>query len=154
MGQRKQITFERACELFDYHSNGYLVNKVDRGRTAKAGQRVGRPKVKSYRQVQIDGETYREHCVIWLLCTGTWPDVVDHIDHDITNNRVENLRSVRHKDNIRHGSGRQAGLFQSKENGKWQAGIYVDCKRKHLGCFETYEEALSARLKAQEEYWV
>lgn len=154
MASKNKISFERVMELFFYHEDGYLVNRVSRGKSARVGQRVGRGKPKSYRQVTVDGVTYREHCLIWLLWHKEWPDVVDHIDHDITNNRIENLRSVRHKDNIRHGNGRQAGLYQSKSTGKWHAGIYVDCVKKHLGCFETREQALEARLKAQEEYWI
>lgn len=147
------VSCDRARELFEYHSDGYLIHKVDRGRTAKAGQRCGRGNPKHYRQVRIDNKMYREHVIIWLVVNGEWPNVIDHIDHDIHNNKIENLRSVTHKQNIRHGSGRQSGLFYSKLYKKWVAGIYVDCVRKHLGCFVTYEEALEARLKAQEEYW-
>ena len=105
-----------------------------------------------YRQVEVDGVGYREHTLIWLLCKGEWPEVIDHIDHDIHNNKIENLRSVTHKQNIRHGSGRQAGIFKAK-NGRFHAAIYVDCVKKHLGCFDTYQEALNCRLKAEEEYW-
>lgn len=148
------LTYERLAELFEYHEDGYLVNKVDRGRTAKVGRRVGTKGTKGYRQVRVDSKQYREHRLIWLLATKSWPDNIDHIDHDKSNNKLGNLRSVTHKENIRHGSGRQAGLFLSKESGKWLAAIYVDCKKKHLGSFLSYEEALVARLKAEKEYWV
>lgn len=36
---------------------------------------------------------------------------------------------------------------------KWMAYININKKRKHLGYFNTYEEALEARLNAEKEYW-
>lgn len=147
------LTQEKLKQLFKYDEEGYLVNLVDRGRSAKAGDRAGRGKPTNYRQVRIDGKQLREHRLIWLLLKGEWPEVVDHIDHDIHNNKIDNLRSISHKANIRHGSGRQAGLYFDKKSNKWLAAIYIDCKKKHLGCFKTYEEALETRVKAEKEFW-
>lgn len=148
-----ELTHERLTELFSYHVDGYLVNKTDRGRTAKKGQRAGRGTPKSYRQIKVDGKIYREHQLIWFFFNFKMPKLVDHIDHDIHNNKITNLREVTHKENIRHGSGRQAGIFRHK-NGKYLASIYVDCVRKHLGSFNTYGEALDRRKQAEKEYWI
>ena len=153
MGQQV-LTQERLSELFEYHQDGYLVNKVDRARCAKAGNRAGRGNTKTYRQVRVDGKGYREHQLIWLLLKGRMPTLLDHLDHDKLNNKIENLREISHKENIRHGSGRQAGVFKHLNSGKFRATITVDNKTKHLGIFETYEEALEARKKAEEEYWI
>lgn len=140
--------------LFDYHEDGYLVNRVDRGSSAKAGNRAGRGSTtKSYRQIRLFGKPYREHRLIWMWHHGEWPNVIDHIDHDPLNNRIENLRNISHKENIRHGSGRQAGLYKDPRNGRWHSAIYVDEVKHHLGCFDTYEEALYCRKQAEKERW-
>jgi hypothetical protein len=139
--------------LFDYHEDGYLINRVTRGRSAKAGKRTCKEVVKSYRQVRLFGKPYREHVLIWVWNYGYWPDYIDHIDHDILNNKIENLRSVTHKQNIRHGSGRQAGIYFNKSSGKYQVGIYIDNRKKHIGSFNSYDEALEARLKAEKDFW-
>lgn len=142
-------------ELFDYHEDGYLVNKIDRGRTAKAGHRAGSKKdIKSYRQIRLNGKPYREHRLIWMWHYGEWPSgVIDHIDHDRHNNRIENLRDISHKNNIRHGNSRQAGIYFNESNGRWHARITVNCRSQHLGCFSSYEEALSCRKQAEKELW-
>lgn len=43
------------------------------------------------------------------------------------------------------------GVSQMKANGKWQAYIMVEKKRKHLGLFDTQEEAIEARKQADIE---
>ncbi len=147
------ITQEKLKELFDYHPDGYLINRVRRGRTALAGKRTCREKVKSYRQVAINGKPVREHILIWIWHYGTQPDTIDHIDFDRLNNKIENLRSVTHQQNIRHGSGRQAGITYPKGKKKPHVKITVNDKSIHVGVFNTYEEALEARLKAERIYW-
>lgn len=146
---------DRFSELFTYREDGRLINRTTRcKRNSKEGSLVGKESpVKTYRQVWVDGVNYRQHVVIWAMFNGCMPDVIDHIDHDFLNNRIENLRSVTHKDNIRHGSGRQAGVWLAP-NGRYHAAIYVDCIKRHLGCFATKQEALDTRLKAEEELWV
>lgn len=43
------------------------------------------------------------HRVIWALCNGRWPkDVIDHIDGDRYNNRIENLRECTQSVNRRN----------------------------------------------------
>lgn len=154
MGHETILNRERVSELFEYHPDGYLVNKVDRGRCAKAGKRAGRGRPKSYRQVRVDGKPYREHQLVWLLFNGSMPKLVDHIDHNKYNNRIENLREISHKENIRHGSGRQAGITNYLSTGRFIARITINDRTKHLGIFDTYEEALAARKRAEEEDWI
>ena len=43
------------------------------------------------------------------------------------------------------------GVHLYKKSGRWTAFIQIDRKRKHLGYFDTKEQAWSARLEAQEK---
>lgn len=72
--------------------------------------------------------------------------VVDHINGDKLDDRVQNLRVCEHKDNmknIRKGN-KVIGVSQLK-NGKWAARIM------HLGYFDTEQEAVIARLTKEFE---
>lgn len=44
------------------------------------------------------------------------------------------------------------GVYLNK-NGKYHAQISVNNKRKHLGFFNTIEDAIDARKKAEQKYW-
>lgn len=78
--------------------------------------------------------------------------VVDHINGDKFDNRIQNLRVCEHKDNmknIRKGS-KVIGVSQLK-NGKWAARIMHNYKGMHLGYFDTEQEAIIARLTKEFE---
>lgn len=78
--------------------------------------------------------------------------VVDHINGDKLDNRVQNLRVCEHKDNmknIRKGN-KVIGVSQLK-NGKWAARIMHNYKGMHLGYFDTEQEAVIARLTKEFE---
>ena len=45
------------------------------------------------------------------------------------------------------------GVFCYKAKNKWRAHIQKDGKNIHLGYFETKEEAIEARSKAEETYF-
>lgn len=76
--------------------------------------------------------------------------VIDHFDHDGLNNRRKNLRVVTHQQNILHrkptgNRGNSSGTIGVRfERGKWRAKIGANGKTKHLGSFETKEDAAMA----------
>lgn len=45
------------------------------------------------------------------------------------------------------------GVSWSKSKDCWRAAIYVDNKQKHVGYFDTLEEATAARKRAEQQYW-
>ena len=67
---------------------------------------------------------------------------VDHIDRIRTNNNIENLRWVTHRENSSNISNqaKYIGVHTTPYN-KYQAQIYVKGKKIHLGNYETEEEA-------------
>jgi hypothetical protein len=73
---------------------------------------------------------------------------VDHIDRCRTNNNISNLRMVTRSENHQNRGGVKGYSFD-KDKGKWKAMIYVDKKLKHLGYFDTEDEARQAYLKAK-----
>ena len=71
---------------FDYHPDGYL--------TLKNGRRVGYKNSKGYQCVTVDRKMVRVHRIVFYLHNGYWPEIVDHINGDVNDNRIENLREV------------------------------------------------------------
>lgn len=57
---------------------------------------------RGYRCGRIRGQDYKAHRIIWRLVHGDEPEFIDHIDGDQLNNRIENLRSVSHTQNMRN----------------------------------------------------
>lgn len=91
-------------------------------------------------------------------------EVVDHIDHPITNenkydNRKQNLRKVTQSQNCMNRHLRcdnisgVTGVNWCKDKNKWQSKITVKYQQIHLGFFNNYEDAIKARKNAEEKYF-
>lgn len=73
--------------------------------------------------------------------------VVDHIDNEKLNNRLDNLQLISHRKNIskdRKGTSKYVGVYWSESHKKWRAQIVIKNKQKHLGSFEDELEASKA----------
>jgi hypothetical protein len=112
-----------------------------------------------YHMGAILNSHYLAHRVIWAIVHGKWPqNQVDHINGTRADNRIVNLRSVTHLENHKNcklstsnTSGR-VGVRWRGCRSKWQARIYVDGREKHLGYFDSFEEASDARKAAEIKY--
>lgn len=94
------------------------------------------------------------HCVLDFEYQGK--DEVDHIDRNRLNNCKSNLRIVSHTQNNRNGKLRTNSLKSGYIGVNWAehrqkrvATIYTQGKRYYQGAYDTVEEALIARLKAE-----
>lgn len=84
--------------------------------------------------------------------------VVDHINGCKNDNRKKNLRNVRQSDNTKNRSvpinntSGHIGVSKRKD-GKWSAYIGVNNKTKFLGNYNTFIEAVDARVEAENKYF-
>jgi hypothetical protein len=156
----KAITQEKLKELFKYNPDtGVLLNKVHRSSNAKVGQRSGTLNLNGYRQIFLYNRCHKEHRLIWLYVTGSWPEqMIDHINGDKSDNRLCNLRDVsRHQNsrNAKRGSANKSGVvgvsFHALHK-KWQANIKVNGKLLHLGSECGFFEAVCLRKSAERRY--
>jgi hypothetical protein len=78
--------------------------------------------------------------------------VVDHINFNTLDNRVDNLRIITHRENVCHrklkGSSEYAGVTWSKAHNKWRSKIRIKGKQLHLGLFLIEIEASNAYQNA------
>ncbi len=79
-----------------YYDDGMLYRRYNTANNKiKAGDPAARfHKAAGYYRICIDGKRYPFHRVMFLYHHGFLPIVVDHIDCDPTNNRIENLRNA------------------------------------------------------------
>lgn len=110
-----------------------------------------------YDAVNVGGCAHLAHRLIFLYMEGRLPKMVDHINHNRKDNRWVNLREVNDLDNaknitLQHNSGTGVnGVALHKPTGKYRAYIGINYKQKHLGLFDTFEEAIQARRQADIE---
>ena len=84
-------------------------------------------------------------------------EVVDHIDHDRSNNSADNLRWISQRENVRYSSELMSKprqkpmtntgeryISRQKRDGRYR----VTVKRVQLGVFDTIEEAIEVRNEA------
>jgi len=80
--------------------------------------------------------------------------VIDHISGDILDNSLSNLRIVENRENTNkmryksNASSRFTGVSWYKNSKKWRSQIQINSKVKHLGLFDTEEEAYEAYQNA------
>jgi len=156
----QELTHSRVRERLDYDpKTGILSWKKGTGRrgTLKNG-RAGTLNTKGYRQVHVDGKTYRAGRLIWFWMTGEWPThLIDHINRDRGDDRWANLRQATHSENAinrpldhKNKSGYKG---VRKEGNRWRATIYKDYRPIHLGFFPTPEEVAIEYQKAAQKLY-
>lgn len=104
-----------------------------------------------YKRMKLLGKTYLQHRLAWLYSYGTWPSKeIDHIDGDVLNNSLTNLRDVYHYENMKnkkgHRGGRLFGCYFDKVNNKWKAQLIFNKKRIFIGRYDLEKTAHEAYI--------
>lgn len=107
-----------------------------------------------YVTINFMGTTYQAHRLAWFYCHGYMSEkVIDHIDHNRSNNAISNLREVEHHTNMKNKSKyttNTSGYPGVDRHGcNWKARIGVNGKKVLLGVFSTFEEAVASRKTAE-----
>jgi hypothetical protein len=152
------LTQERVKQLFTYdRATGNLYWKPRRG--VAAGREAGCVSMRDgYRRVGIDFTDHLVHRIVWLCETGEFPpEVLDHINMDKLDNRIENLRLATKSQNgfnrlrsKRNNSGYK-GVCYDKSRGDYLAKICVNYKQINIGRFANPEDAHAAYTAAAEK---
>lgn len=158
-------------ECFDYNPlNGVLTWKerpithfnTERSwktfNSQKKGKEISTKGNHGYLQVAINKKIYLAHriCVLWM--TGEMPEFVDHEDHDRTNNKWSNLKTVSQQQNNKNLKMRKTntsgvtGVRWCNRDNLWTSRIQVNYKNINLGSFSNIFDAVCARKSAEIQY--
>jgi hypothetical protein len=128
--------------------------------TNHSGKRTGLCKSHGYSKVRIFDRLYGAHQIAFMYSVGYIPDEIDHIDHDRANNKWCNLREVNRSENNKNLSKAKnntsgvtgVNFYKYKTTMKWRAYITIDGQQNHLGLFDDFQDAVTARKEAENKY--
>jgi hypothetical protein len=151
----REITREYLLELFDYdRAVGKLFWKIPKANRIKIGDEAGYIRKDGYHAISIDNKECLTHRLIWMIETGKWPENdIDHIDGQPSNNRIQNLQDVTHRQNGRNqklphnNSSGVVGVSWYKRYQKWVVQSRKDGKNINLGYFENKRDAANTILE-------
>ncbi len=149
-----KISIKELRERFDY-SEGFL--------SRKSGINAGKPIVGSnevYTRISFNDKPQLGHRLIYAWHNGEIGKglVIDHINGDKKDNRIENLRAVSRSQNGQNRKKQSnnksgvVGVSFAKQHKKWQARIKTNGKIKYLGFYTDKNEAIKARKEAEIKY--
>ena len=133
------------------YKEGFLVKKEDK-------QVCKSVSIPGYVVVRVNYSLYLVHRIIYLMHNPDFDQslCIDHIYGNPRNNKIENLRAVTHKQNLRNQKRRNTntsgvmGVYKHGE--RWRVRIKVDGVFMHLGLFKNFNEAVKVRKQAEVDY--
>lgn len=160
---KADLTAEQLRELLNYAPETGIFTWAVAGRGRNVGSPAGSKDHRGYIQLSLGPRKARlriyMHQAAWLYVHGYWPvQDIDHINHDKSDNRIENLRelsrSLNQQNQIRpHANNKTGflGVYANKPGRKkpYLATIFVKGRHVHLGAFDTAEEAHAAYVEAK-----
>lgn len=155
--KRKTNEYKTADNVTYLKTSKGIVFKIDTEEHDKIKGGRWTTNASGYLVARKNNRLYRLHRVIMNVQDN--PDVVvDHIDGNLKNNLKSNLRVTTQKYNSRntsyhHNAEVKYPGIRKRESGNYQARIYVDGKEITLGTYETKEEAIKVRIKAEKKYF-
>lgn len=109
-----------------------------------------------YEKIMVLGIRYRSHRLAFLYVHEYMPRIVDHINGNIKDNRIANLREATPSQNghnkslASNNTSGIKGVSWSDRHKRWEAYITINYKRTRLGFFKEKEEAFAAVVSARE----
>jgi len=158
--KRHVITQDRLKELLHYNpETGIFTRNLFLSNRTRCGGMAGTAHSAGYITISVDNKKYFTHRLAFLYMEGYIPEnQVDHINRIRDDNRWINLREVSHSCNMRNASvGKNntsgvTGVSWDKASNKWRAIIRVLGINKHLGIFESFNDAVTARWNGEVKY--
>jgi len=153
------ITQELLKHYFDYRNGGLFIKNKLSSKQIIGSQAGSYSKTINRRQIGILGNNYRESIIIWMWHYGEIPAnlIVDHVDRNPLNNKIDNLRLATRQQNcynqfrITQNKTGFKGVSFDKWMNKFVARIRTNTGYKNLGRYNTKEQAALAYNNAAKE---
>jgi hypothetical protein len=147
------LTKDLLNEVFDYNGETLYWKISTKGH--RVGQEAGSV-ASGYYCVKFNNKLYKAHRLIYLMVHGVLPDLIDHVDGNPLNNKIENLRAATKAENgfnrkiNKNSSTGVKGVSWDGQSKKYKARCWVNKKVHTLGLFNTIEEAAIVVKSARE----
>lgn len=158
---KKVIPLDRLREVLDYDAEtGLFVWKVATGLRNKVGAIAGNKNKRGYITIGVDRSIVRAHRLAWYYHYGQFPQYsIDHINGIRHDNRICNLRDVSNTVNTENQkrapshnrSSGALGVSREKNHRRWRAVIQTNGQQKHIGYYDTIEEAQNAYINKKRQ---
>jgi len=160
-------SMEELKEFFEYR-DGSLYWKKKPGPKTLLGAKAGRVVTYEKRNKQdimisFKRKKWKAHRLIYVWHGYSLRDneVIDHVDENPLNNRIENLRACTNKQNLENKkncystnkTSGHIGVHWNKSAKKWRAGLNHNGQGFHLGEFKNLEDAIAARIAGEKKYY-
>ena len=130
-------------EWFDYRPDGSLLWRTS-FRHRIAGKIAGCMHPQGYRRITFQEKTYGAHRLVYQWHHGNCPEMLDHINRNKSDNRIENLRPCTMSQNAANAPVRTSTGVKNihiTPNNTYQVAIRKD-DVTHRKMFKTLEEAI------------
>lgn len=110
---------------------------------------------RGYKRIRFGSERIRlfNHHIVWFIFNNEWPNLmVDHINGDGLDNRIENLRLATNQQN-QFNSDKARGYSFVKRVNKWRSRVMIDGKHIDLGYHSSESEAKIAAKEGRKKYF-
>ena len=154
-----EVTKEYLRKHYDYDATTgtfYLREDPDnRYKDQYVGLPAGSQHLRGYLHIYINEKPYKAHRLVWVYFFGDWPEVVDHLNGRVWDNRLENLRATDQTTNNRNAKTRHdnisgiSGLHYRPSTAAWVVQIGTDHGRKTLYQGKDFFEACCRRKAAE-----
>ena len=138
------------AELDQIILNYYLEYKEGELYHKRLGKRMGTPLNNQYLTFNLKNKRYLVHRAVYVMHHGVYPETVDHINNDRSNNKIENLRGATQAQNNKNASLSKRntsgvkGIAWIEASRKWKAKCMVDRIDHYLGMYESMDDAVRA----------
>ena len=140
-------TQSQVKKLFDY---------ID-GELFRKGKVAGYIRPDGYRSIAIQRKQYFAHRLIFLYHRGYLPEIIDHIDCDVSNNNIENLRPATKQQNAMNTKIKKTnksgikGVHFCNTYNLWVARLRYSGKHITIGKFTCKHEAEKSLVTKRKE---
>ena len=139
--------------------DGKLYWKTKTSRKTVIGKEAGYIDTSGYCVITILGKKYGRNRLVWYYHNGNWPQkMIDHIDADTTNDKIENLREATNQQNQfnrrsnKVATSKYKGVHWSNKLNKWVAKYTFNNRQFHIGVFQDELEAARAYDNAVKQH--